>query len=73
MVDSTSQISITKVGELRQDRVKLGSLNLQDGTAVDIGLIPSATQLSKNDKVSILRQTIQAQGQHIGMKFRRRM
>ena len=30
--------------------MKLGSLNLQDGTAVDIGLIPSATQLSKNDK-----------------------
>ena len=50
MVDSTSQISITKIGELKENRVKLGSLSLHDGSHIDIGLIPSKTELSKNDK-----------------------
>ena len=50
MVDSTSQISITKIGELKENKVKLGSLSLHDGTTIDIGLIPSRTELSQNDK-----------------------
>ena len=49
MVDSTSQISITKIGELKENRVKLGSLSLHDGSHIDIGFIPSKTELSKND------------------------
>ena len=50
MVDNTCQISITKGGELKENRVKLGSLSLHDGSHIDIGLIPSKTELSKNDK-----------------------
>ena len=50
MVNNLAHIVISKSGELKKHLMKLGTLKMQDGSELELGLVPHSLYCSVNEK-----------------------